>query len=155
MTRISVGWHKQKDAGYSFLAKDSEGNSIDFNADEIINDDNIQTTSSQAVLMALGTSIGSDVISILTKQDQIIDDFKVCLEGVRTAQTWLFVTIAYDLKGLVGVTKAREACIRSLRKQCTLVEILKRAGACIEWQLTVNNVSFTHIMEQAVPITAK
>jgi uncharacterized OsmC-like protein len=152
MTRISIEWHKQKRSDYSFLAKDAAGNNIDFDPGETITDENVQVKPTQAVLMALGSSNGSDVISILAKHDQVIDHLKMVIEAVRTTHAWHLVTIAYDIKGLVQNVKAREACITSLRKYCKVIEILQRAGARVGWQLTVNNVSFAHTMVQ-VPST--
>ena len=96
----------------------------------------------QSLLMALGGCSGIDIVSILKKQRQVIDDFKMKISGEREADKepslWKQIEINFYLMGTIDKEKAERACALSIEKYCSVAETLRRAGATITWSVSVN-----------------
>ena len=97
----------------------------------------------QVLLAALGGCSAIDVVSILKKQRQSIESFKIKIEGEReegtTPSLWKKVKINFDLAGAIDADKAKKACALSIEKYCSVAETLRRAGAEIRWDLNVHH----------------
>ena len=99
----------------------------------------------QTLLMALGGCSGIDIVSILKKQRQTIEQFSMQISGEREADKepslWKTIEIHFNLKGAIDPEKAERACALSIDKYCSVAETLRRAGASITWQVTVNGAA--------------
>ena len=97
----------------------------------------------QVLLMGLGGCSGIDIVSILKKQRQTIDDFNMKIEGDREAgaipSLWTNVKIVFELKGKIDPEKAKRACELSIEKYCSVAETLRKAGTSIKWEVRVVN----------------
>ena len=72
----------------------------------------------QALLSALGGCSGVDVVMILKKQKETIEQFEMVINGERAVgkepALWETVNIVFKLKGSMSQEKAEKACALSL-----------------------------------------
>jgi putative redox protein len=96
----------------------------------------------QTLLAALCGCSGVDVVSILKKQRQPLTGLQIQVDGERgqggDIALWERVDIRFDITGDVEPSKAMRAVDLSIGKYCSVAETLRRAGAEITWQVTVN-----------------
>lgn len=97
----------------------------------------------QMLLMALGGCSGIDIISILKKQKQQVDQFRIRISGEREAGNeatlWKSIDIDFQLTGKIDEEKAKRACELSIGKYCSVAATLRAAGATIGWTVEVIN----------------
>ena len=95
----------------------------------------------QMLLMGLGGCTSIDVVSILKKQKQPLDDLKITIDGDREPgvepSLWKKVRIQFQLEGAIDPGKAERAVELSMMKYCSVAETLRRAGADITWEVQV------------------
>jgi putative redox protein len=97
----------------------------------------------QMLLMALAGCSAIDIISILKKQRQQIDDFQIEVEGERedieeVAKIFTDIKIHFQFKGKVEPEKAKRAVELSMEKYCSVEKTLRLAGAKIDHKIFVN-----------------
>jgi putative redox protein len=140
MIRIEVN-RVQEDFG--FEARDADGHVVRLDTSPATGGLQFGVRPMQMLLMGLGGCSGIDVVSILKKQRQQITAFKMIIEGEREQgkepSLWANINIRFELSGQVEPEKARRACELSIEKYCSVAETLRRAGATIQWEVTVNN----------------
>ena len=126
---------------YGFKASDENGHSIITDTSSENGGTDFGVRPMQAVLMALGSCSAIDVVSILKKQRQTSDSFSIMIKGEREKDVvpalWKTIEMHFTLSGDIDEDKARKACSLSVEKYCSVAETLRRAGASIEWKLTV------------------
>jgi putative redox protein len=126
---------------YGFKASDENGHSILTDTSSENGGTDFGVRPMQAVLMALGSCSAIDVVSILKKQRQTPDSFSIMIKGEREKDVvpalWKTIEMHFTLSGDLDEDKARKACSLSVEKYCSVAETLRRAGASIEWKLTV------------------
>lgn len=97
----------------------------------------------QLLLPALGSCSGIDIVSILKKQRQPIEHFKIKLEGEREQDKipslWKRIKISFELHGNIEEEKAKRAVSLSIEKYCSVAETLRRGGTEITWDVKVIN----------------
>jgi putative redox protein len=130
------------DGDYGFKAKDSNGHFIQTDTSIENGGSNFGVRPMQAVLMAMGSCSAIDIVSILKKQRQVLESFSIKIEGKREEgkepSLWKHISLHFKMKGQIEEDKARKACSLSVEKYCSVAETLRRAGATIEWDVTVN-----------------
>ena len=128
---------------FGFEAKDANGHTIRLDTSPETGGTNFGVRPMQALLMGLGGCSGIDIVSILKKQRQTIDDFNMKIEGEREAEAipslWTDVKIVFELKGKIDPEKAKRACELSIEKYCSVAETLRKAGTHIKWEVRVVN----------------
>ena len=128
---------------FGFEAKDANGHTIRLDTSPETGGTNFGVRPMQALLMGLGGCSGIDIVSILKKQRQTIDDFSMKIEGDREADAvpslWTDVTIVFELKGKIDPEKAKRACELSIEKYCSVAETLRKSGTSIRWEVRVVN----------------
>ena len=126
---------------YGFEAKDQQGNVIKTDTSLEGGGSNSGARPMQMLLMALGGCSGIDVVSILKKQRQTIEGFKMQITGEREAgkepSLWERVHVIFELSGTIEEEKAKKACALSIDKYCSVAETLRRAGASVTWEVKV------------------
>ncbi len=127
---------------YGFEAKNKNGHTVQTDSSSESGGNDAGVRPMQLLLMGLGSCSAIDIVSILKKQKQQIDDFTMHIEGEReenkTPSLWKTIHIVFHLKGPIDKDKAQRACQLSIEKYCSVAETLRRAGAIITWQLKVN-----------------
>jgi putative redox protein len=96
----------------------------------------------QTILAALCGCSGVDVVSILKKQRQPFSGLKIFADGEREKgkepALWETVNMRFELSGDIDSTKAYRAAELSINKYCSVAETLRKAGACISFEVYVN-----------------
>lgn len=95
----------------------------------------------QLLLAGLGSCSAIDIMLILKKQRQQVDDFSIEVEGERekdvTPALWKSAHITFHLKGNIDPEKAERAVLLSMERYCSVAETLRRGGTVITWETHV------------------
>lgn len=133
---------KRLDNDFLFEASNEEGNTVRFDASPATGGHGQGVRPMQSLLMALGGCSAIDIISILKKQRQQIDDFSIAIDGEREAgkEPSLFETIhiRFNLSGPIDAEKAKRAADLSMEKYCSVAKTLEKT-ATITYTVSLNN----------------
>ena len=93
----------------------------------------------QMLLMGLGGCSGIDIISILKKQRQPVEGFRMLLEGEREPgkepSLWQTINLVIELRGAIDPDKAQKACDLAMEKYCSVAATLREARCKITWEM--------------------
>ncbi len=132
---------KRTTGDFGFEARDANGHTIKIDTSEETGGINFGVRPMQLLLMGIGGCSGIDIVSILKKQRQTIDEFSMKIEGEREQgkepTLWKSVNIVFELKGDIDVDKAERACALSMDKYCSVAETLRRSGTEITWKVVI------------------
>ncbi|NEU09841.1 OsmC family protein [Flavihumibacter sp. R14] len=95
----------------------------------------------ELVLMALASCTSLDLVQILRKQRQIIEDMSIIAEGVRTdkiPQVFTSIHLTIKLKGDIDQTKAERAAELAVKKYCSVHDMLAAGGVDITYSILLN-----------------
>jgi putative redox protein len=96
----------------------------------------------QMLLSALCGCSAVDVISILKKQRQVLEDLTIEVDGQREEgkepSLWKNIQLIFTITGEVDPSKAYKAVDLSMEKYCSVAETLRAAGAAIDFSVIVN-----------------
>ena len=127
---------------FGFEAKDANGHTVYMDSSEESGGINFGVRPMQMLLMGLGGCSAIDIVMILKKQRQTIEDFAIKITGVREPgkepSLWQSAKIIFFLKGAIDNEKAARACELSMNKYCSVAETLRRGGTEFTWELVVN-----------------
>lgn len=122
-------------------AKNEDGNSIQMDSALDIGGEGKGMRPMQLLLAAVGGCSAIDVILILKKQKQIIDDFEVEVEGEREKiedySLFRDICLHFKFKGQVDKEKAERAVKLSVDKYCSVSKTLEPT-AKISYKVSVN-----------------
>jgi putative redox protein len=135
---------KRIDDAFNFEARNEEGKTVLMDAAEKIGGRNQGVRPTQMLLMALAGCSGIDVINILKKQKQQIDDFQCEVDGQQedvkdAAKVFTDVKVIFRLKGPLDEQKVKRAVDLSMEKYCSVEKTLRLAGAKIVTTVFVND----------------
>ena len=94
----------------------------------------------ELVLMALGSCSALDLVSILKKQRQQIDDMQISVEGKRREaipNVFTSIHISFSLKGSIDMVKAEKAAELAVKKYCSVHDMLAAGGIDITYSVQV------------------
>lgn len=98
----------------------------------------------QTLLGALCGCSAVDVVSILKKQRQFLEDLNIRVDGERQngvePALWKTIHLVFEIKGQVDQAKALRAVQLSMEKYCSVAETLRKAGATITFEVMVNEI---------------
>ena len=95
----------------------------------------------EMVLMALGSCSSLDLVSILKKQRQVIDDFTVNISAQRREQiptVFTSIHLLFKLKGVLDAQKVTKAAELAVKKYCSVHDMLVAGGVSITYSLEIN-----------------
>lgn len=95
----------------------------------------------ELVLMALGSCSALDLVSILKKQRQGVDDFQVDVSGKRREEIpniFTHIHINFRLSGNIDVAKAEKAAELAVKKYCSVHDMLEAGGVEITYGLEIS-----------------
>lgn len=99
----------------------------------------------QTVAMALGACSGIDVVSILRKGRQEIEDFHIDIDYERatdrTPSVFTTFHVHYALRGELDVEKVRRAVDLSINKYCSITRMLGKTAE-INYSFSVNGTRY-------------
>ena len=127
---------------FGFEAKDELGHIINMDSSIENGGDDSGFRPMQLLLAALGSCSGIDMISILKKQKQQVNDLKIEITGIREKDAvpslWQKVSVTFEVFGEVKREKAEKAAAMAMEKYCSVAETLRRGGTSISWKTNVN-----------------
>jgi len=127
---------------FGFEAKDANGHTVHMDTSDESGGSNFGVRPMQMLLMGLGGCSAIDIVMILKKQRQTIEDFSIQISGEREAgkepSLWANAKVIFTLKGNIDKEKAYRACELSMNKYCSVAETLKRGGTILTWEVVVN-----------------
>ena len=135
------------DQDFHFEAKGSSPIPVHIDAAEGIGGHNAGARPMELLLMGLGGCTAIDVILILKKQRQIVEDFQIRVSGDRekiegTEKTpFRQINIQFELKGQIDGTKALKAIQMSMDKYCSATSQLEPSST-ITHTLVLNGEKF-------------
>ena len=137
MNRIVM---EKTDGDFGFEVKDEKNHSLRTDSSEESGGSNYGFRPMQLLLSALGTCSAIDMIAILKKQKQTIQQFRIIVEGEREEgkipSLWKAITVFFTIQG-VDKDKAEKAAFLSMDKYCSVAETLRRAGTEITYKIEV------------------
>jgi len=92
----------------------------------------------ELVLMALGSCSVLDLINILKKQKQEIEDVSIEIEGKRVdtiPAVFTDIHIIFKLKGVIDYNKAIKAAELAVKKYCSVHDMLAAGGVNITYEV--------------------
>lgn len=132
---------KRIDSDYGFEATNETGKSLLMDAGPALGGKGAAFSPMQAVLAAIGGCSGIDIVSILKKQKQEIEDFEMLVDGTRQAgavpSPFTAIHIIYHLKGKIDPDKAQRAADLSVQKYCSVATMLEKS-AKITYEVRLN-----------------
>jgi putative redox protein len=139
MARIELS---RVEGDFGFEARDAAGNTARMDSSPETGGQDFGIRPMQMLLMGLGGCSGIDIVSILKKQRQTVDDLRMIIDGDREkgkeATKWETVPIIFELKGQIDHEKAKKACELSMDKYCSVAATLRQAHCKITWELRLN-----------------
>ncbi len=112
---------------FLFECKNQNGQSILLDNTSVDNPKGVSPM--ESLLMAVAACSGIDVISILKKQRQNIEDFSAEVEAERIdqdeAKPFKIITVSFFLKGDIQAEKALKAAELSFNKYCSVSKTLE------------------------------
>ncbi len=126
---------------FGFEGKDSSGHTVKMDSSPESGGKNFGIRPMQMLLLGLGGCSGIDIVSILKKQRQSVDGFRILIDGERQAgkdaTLWKEIRIIFELKGSIDQEKAVRACSLSVEKYCSVAATLMGAGCKIQWETKI------------------
>jgi putative redox protein len=126
---------------FGFEGKDANGHTVKMDSSAESGGHNFGIRPMQMLLMGLGGCSGIDIVSILKKQKQTVEGFRILIDGERQAvkdpALWKYIKIIFELKGAIEPEKAKRACELSIEKYCSVAATLIGAGCKIDWETRI------------------
>ena len=116
---------------FHFQAANEAGGTV-----EVDGGQNASVSPMQLVLSAVGGCSGIDVVMLLRKQRQDLQDIRIAVNGTRRDEeprTFTAIHVDYTLVGDIDDKKAERACRLSMEKLCSVSLMLKAGGVEITW----------------------
>ncbi|MGH2563098.1 MAG: OsmC family protein [Ginsengibacter sp.] len=134
---------ERKTGDFGFEATDENGNMLHTDTSIENGGSNYGFRPMQLILAGLGSCSAIDMVSILKKQRQTVDNFKIKIAGERekgkTPSLWKSIEITFELYGNIDTEKAKKAATLSMEKHCSVAETLRRGGTEIKWNVKIIN----------------
>lgn len=128
MNTMTVNLVRVDDA-FHFRATGTSGVALDIDGSVEIGGHNAGARPMEMLLMGLASCSAIDVILILKKQRQVIDDFRMSVDGLRekdvTPSPFQKIHVHYLLKGQLDAEKVRRAIDLSMDKYCSATAQLR------------------------------
>ena len=129
------------DDAFHFGAKNEEGNIVHIDGSPSIGGNGEGARPMQLLVMGLGGCSAMDIVLILKKQRQVIDDLKIVLEAERhedrTPATFKNIHVTYNFKGELDQKKVKRAVSLGIEKYCSVTKILEESCE-ITFESTIN-----------------
>ena len=125
---------------YGFEVKDQNNHLLTTDTSDESGGINFGFRPMQLLLSGLGTCSAIDMVAILKKQKQTIEQFKITVEGEREKNKipalWETIKVTFSIKG-VEKDKVEKAAALSMNKYCSVAETLRRAGTRLSWEIEI------------------
>lgn len=130
------------DGDFHFQAVGGDKVGVHIDAAAAIGGTNAGARPMELILMGLGGCSAIDIILILKKARQVIEDFRIVVEGQREVDAnpspFLKIHIRYILKGKLKKEKVEQAIQLSMEKYCSVTTMLEKT-ADITWSCEIED----------------
>ena len=127
-------------------AANEAGLTIDMDTGMELGGDGYGPRPMQLVLMALGGCTSIDVLSILQKQRQAVEAYRIEVDGQRAEgqipKVFTAIHLLYDLTGDLDPAKVQRAIDLSLEKYCSVTRMLE-STVSITYTYRVNGTTYS------------
>lgn len=131
----------RKSGKFNFEAQNSGGFTVDLDAKPEIGGEGKGFRPMEMLLIGLGGCSGIDVVNVLTKQKEPLDDVKISIKATRkdqeTPPIFDVINIHFDLYGTLSVQKVERALAMTFEKYCSVSNILERS-ATLNYTYTIH-----------------
>lgn len=138
---MTVKVHLKKITGVHFEAKNEDGNIANIDASTEMGGEGNGVRPMQLILMGLGGCSAIDIVNILKKQKQPLEDFRIFVEGEREEEKipslFTEIQLIFSLKGNLDKEKVKRAVSLSVEKYCSVKAILDKT-ARIKYAIELN-----------------
>lgn len=128
---MKITLHRQNDF-YHFLAKNESGASLQLDASPSIGGQNKGFRPMESLLASLGGCSAIDIINILKKQRQTIEDFQIEIDASRQEGVipaiFETITVKLIITGTINETKLQKAIDLTVDKYCSVYHILNKTA---------------------------
>jgi len=132
----------RKSGLFNFEAENSGGNTVELDANPKIGGEGKGFRPMEMLLVGLGGCSGIDVVNVLTKQKEPLDDIKIKINATRKDEEMppIFdvIDIHFNLYGKLNEQKVERALALTFEKYCSVSNILGRS-ATIKFSYTIHN----------------
>ena len=128
------------DDDFLFETTNEDGLSVRTDGSPDIGGHNQAVRPMQLVLAAVASCSSIDVVLLLRKQRQDLQDIKVSVEGQRVdtePKVFTDIHLHYQLTGELEDKKVERACRLSMEKLCSVSLMLKAGGVNITWSYEI------------------
>jgi putative redox protein len=133
--------------GYGMDIEDADGHTLRMDIPVDQGGDGSGFRPMQSMLAALSGCSSVDVISILKKQKQSLDNLEIEVDGNREEgkepSLWKQIHVVFRITGEVEPAKGFRAVDLSMKKYCSVAETMRMAGATITYDVFVNQEQVT------------
>ena len=120
---------KRMNNAVHFVAKNAEGNEVHYDGGPSIGGEGKGVGSMETVLMAAAACSSIDVVLILQKMRQPLEDYEVEVQSTRNEdqipKTFKTIHLHYILSGKLKEKKVKQAVESSLEKYCSVTKMLE------------------------------
>lgn len=130
----------RKSGKFNFEASNEGGFTVELDAKPAIGGEGKGFRPMEMLLIGLGGCSGIDMVNMLTKQKEPLDDVKIKINATRRAEIpeiFEVIDIHFDLFGELNVQKVERALNMTFEKYCSVSDILGRS-AKINFSYTIH-----------------
>ena len=131
---------KRIDDAFHMEATNENGNTTRMDGSPKVGGSNQSMRPMQTVIAALGGCSSIDVISILKKQRQPLDDLQIDIDAEReegvVPSLFTKIHVSYRLYGDLKEEKVKQAVTLSMEKYCSVVKILEKVAE-VSWEYKI------------------
>ena len=136
---MKIELHRLNDA-FHLEAVNESGNTVHLDASPAIGGENKGFRPMQLLLAALGGCSTIDIVNILRKQRQDVQDIRISVEGEREPgvepSLWQTIHVQFTLTGNLDAEKVGKAVDLSMKKLCSVAKTLEKT-ATITYDYTI------------------
>ena len=118
------------DGDFHFAGFGGDKVAVHIDAAAAVGGTNLGARPMELILMGLGSCSAIDIVLILKKSRQIVEDFRIVVEGQREADAtpspFLKIHIKYIFKGNLKKEKVEQAIKLSMEKYCSVTTMLEK-----------------------------
>ena len=122
----------RKSGKFNFEAENENGFTVELDAKAAIGGEGKGFRPMEMLLVGLGGCSGIDIVNVLTKQKEPLDDIKIVINATRKEEELppIFheIDIHFDLYGNLSQTKVERALAMTFDKYCSVSNILGRSA---------------------------
>lgn len=132
----------RKSEKYNFEASNETGFTVELDAKAAIGGEGKGFRPMEMMLVGLGGCSGIDMVNVLTKQKEPLDDIKITIKATRKEEEmppiFNVIDIHFELSGNLSVAKVERALQMTFDKYCSVANILSRS-ATINFTYQITN----------------